>query len=118
MPASGGTFRPSASDGWTGCTTPHRLAQAGSSRPPQNRMIELDLEGHLLEVVRGQFERGLGKIDPVVVPRFRTECSLHLTRVATSNIEKGKGSTEGPVEGVGRIFPTALWERQSASTSF
>jgi hypothetical protein len=81
-------------------------------------MIELDLEGHLLEVVRGQFERGLGKIDPVVVPRFRTECSLHLTRVATSNIEKGKGSTEDPVEGVGRIFPTALWERQSASTSF
>jgi hypothetical protein len=63
-------------------------------------MIELDLEGHLLEVVCRELERGLGEIDPVIVTDLCPGERSHLARVAAGNIEKGEGDGKGLVEGV------------------
>ena len=64
-------------------------------------MIEVHLEGHVLQIARSQFERGLGEINPVLVPRFRArERALHLTRVAAADVEHGKGPGEGLIESV------------------
>ena len=65
----------------------------GRFRPAGHRldkvaMIELDLEGHVLEVVRGELERWLGEIDAVIVTGLGAGERAHLARVAASNVEK------------------------------
>jgi len=77
----------------------------GGLRPARHRldeiaMIELDLEGHVLEVVRREIERGLGEIDTVIVMNLSAAERPHLARVATGNVEEGEGPIEAPVERV------------------
>jgi hypothetical protein len=63
-------------------------------------MIELDLKGHMFEVLGSQFERGFGQIDTVIVADLCIPKRAHLTCVAASDIKKGEGNGEGLVEGV------------------
>ena len=65
----------------------------GRFRPPRHRldkvaMIELDLEGHVLEVVGRKLERRLGEIDAVIVTGLGGGERAHLARVAAGNVEK------------------------------
>ena len=60
-------------------------------------MVKLDLEGHVLEIVRRELERWLGKIDPVIVTNLGAGERPHLARIATGNVEKGEGPIEAPL---------------------
>jgi hypothetical protein len=63
-------------------------------------MIELDLKGHMFEVLGSQFERGFGQIDTVIVADLCIPKRAHLACVPASDIKKGEGHGEGLVEGV------------------
>src|SRR5262245_57802891 len=81
---------------------PSCIGEFGPARHRFNEiaMIELDLEGHLFEVLGSQFERGLGQIDTVIVADLCIPKRAHLACVAASNIKKGEGHGKGLVEGV------------------
>ena len=61
-------------------------------------MIELDLKGHMFEVLGSQFERGLGQIDTVIVADFRASKNAHLACIPASNVKKGERRGEGLVK--------------------
>jgi len=95
----------------------------GGLRPPRDRldeiaMVKLDLERHVLEIVRCKLERGLGKIDSVIVTGLGVGEGPHLARVATGNAEKKEGRGKAPLEQSWTSAPTSQWESASASTSF
>jgi hypothetical protein len=59
-------------------------------------MVELDLVSCARQILRRELERGLGKIDAMVVADLGAGERLRdLARVAAGNVEKGKGLGEG-----------------------
>ena len=68
----------------------------GGLGPPGERrdeiaVVELDLERHAGEILRGKLERGLRQIDAVIVPDFGAgERASHLAGIAAGDIEKGE----------------------------
>lgn len=76
-----------------------RLRPAGH-RLDEVTMVELDLERHVLEIVRCKLERRLGKIDAVIVTNLGAGERAHLARIAASDVEKGEGPIEALVERV------------------
>src|SRR5262249_54090851 len=63
-------------------------------------MVKLDLEGHVLEIVRRKLERRLGKVDPVIVASLGAGGRPHLACIAAGDVQKGEGPIEPLIERV------------------
>src|SRR6476619_2782095 len=99
---------------------PRHIGRLGRACPRLDEvaMVKLDLEGHVLEIVRSEIEGRLRKIDTVIMTNLGAGQRPHLTRIAAGDIEKGEGPGEGPVQSVVKDPATSLWESSSLSTSF